>query len=117
MTFTDQERLVYLCPVTGRHFDPLAVKRALVVATRNRFNQACADSASKDPVVAADAESVIVAGGRAAFGLRPIDPQTGDGTVDADVIEAVRAFTRWLRGKGPTAQNSPTSAPCTDCPG
>lgn len=116
--FPEKERLIYQDPATERFFDPLAVKRSLVLAGRGQLNAhfATYGKADADPVAKARAEEAIVAAGRAAFGLPPIDPKTGEGVGDAKVIEAVTAFTRWLRGKDKAAQNGPNSAPCTACP-
>jgi hypothetical protein len=112
--FSEKDKLVYSDPATGQFFDPLAVKRRLLLAGKGRINEAFA--AYADPEKRLVAEGVIVACGREAFGFAPIDPKTGNGVTDTKVIEAVTAFTRWLRGKGSPAQSGPNSAPCTDCP-
>lgn len=116
--FSEKDRLIYVCPATGGHFDPLAVKRRLLIAGKGVLNTHFLAWGDKtvDPAKKAVAEEAIVAAGRAAFGLAPIDQKTGAGIGDARVIEAVTAFTRWLRGKDSPVQSGPNSAPCTDCP-
>lgn len=106
---------IYQCPVTKRFYDPLAVKRALRKANGAILALARA-TADEDEDARLAAEEKIAAAGRAAFGLAPVDATTGSGVPEALVLAAVTAFTRWLRGKGETAQSGPTSAPCTDCP-
>ncbi len=116
MFFSEADRLIYKCPVTEKALDPLALKRAITVASKNRFNAIVQEARSTDELVRATAEGQLVAVGRAAFGLAPIDPKSGAGVLDTVVLEAVTAFTRWLSKKGPTAQSGPDSAPCTACP-
>ena len=110
MTFSDAERSIYTCPVTGRKYDPLALKRAIVRASKGDFNalvRAVPDDAAVEKLTAI---------ARVAMGLNPIDVETGAGVLDADAYEALLAFTLWLKGKGPRAQSGPDSTPCTDCP-
>lgn len=118
MIYSEQERQVYRCPVTGRYLDPLAARRSMFAAAKGRggFNGAVADARSPDEGVRAAGEERLVAAGRAALGLPPIDPKTGEGVTDAVAMEALTAFTRWLSGKGGTARGGPSGAPCTDCP-
>lgn len=112
--FTEDDRLVYRCPATKRYYDPLALRRGFLLA--REYNAAAQGMRSDDACVAAEAEGVVVAVGRKIFGLKPIDPITGEGVTDSLVVEAVTAYTGWLRGKSETAQSSGPSAPCTDCP-
>lgn len=116
MFFSEADRLIYKCPVTEKSLDPLAVKRAVTIASKNRFNALTQDYRSEDPLVRAVAEEALVGVARAAFGLKPIDGKTGAGTPDADALEALTAFTKWLTKKGPRAQSTQEPAPCTTCP-
>jgi hypothetical protein len=112
--YSEEERRIYTCPATGGQFDPLALRR--VFRIRSEYNKALTDMGSEDDAVAASAEGTVVSIGRQAFGLRPVNPNDGTGVTDAIVLEAVSAFTRWLKGKGQTAQSGPNSAPCSGCP-
>lgn len=117
--FTEKDRQVYTCPVTGRKYDPLQVKRDLARAARGweAYNRVVAENANKgDQVAQPAAEGQLVGFARAAFGLKPIDPKTGDGVLDAVVLEALTAFTRWLLGKSETAGGTRPAEPCTGCP-
>ena len=116
--FSEKERAVYTCPATSNCYDPLAVRRRLLIAGQNRLNEHFLVYGDKNAEASkkALAEEAIVRAGRAAFDLKPIDPKTGEGIGDAKVIEAVTAFARWLRGKDSPVQSGPNSAPCTDCP-
>jgi hypothetical protein len=118
MTFTDEERRVYKCPLTDRYHDPLAARRAMLARAGGaaKFNEAIKDSRSADPDVRDRGEAALVAAGRAALGLEPVDPRTGAGVPEAVVLEALTAFTRWLAGKGETVPAGPSGAPCTGCP-
>ena len=115
--FTENERQIYTCPITGRKYDPLAVKRSLAIASRGGFNAAVADSRSTDAVIRASGQERLVTYARSALSLLPINPETGVGWLDVVVLDAITAFTRWLAGKGGRVQSGPNSAPCTDCPG
>lgn len=112
--FTEQERTVYTCPVTGRKYDPLAVRRAIGRASGHKFNDLCADMASADPATRDAAEESLVRVARAALGL-PAVGQDGSGVLDADAYDALVAFTEYLRGKGRRARSTPDSSPCTGC--
>lgn len=116
MFFSDTDRAIYECPVTQQKLDPLAVKRHLIISTNNRFNALVREMSAEDERVRVAAEGELARAGRAAFNLTPLDPRTGKGTLDAVVLEAVTAFTKWLTKKGSKAQSGPASAPCTDCP-
>jgi len=104
--FTPEERAVYRCPVTNRAYDPLAVKRALDAATAGRFNALCGEKTDA-------ARASLTDAARKAFGLKAIDPQTGDGVLDATVWDALCRFTGYLRGKGNRAKPTPQASPCT----
>lgn len=102
--FTPQEKSIYFCTVTNRSYDPLALKRQIAVESKGKFNEWVA---AKTP----EAEGLMVALGRKVFGL-PAFPEA----LDADALSALAKFTGWLKGKGPRAQNLPTSAPSTGGP-
>jgi hypothetical protein len=105
--------VIYQCPATENFYDPAAVKRALLM---NRFNEGAEQMNMLDPLKVAAGEALVVAAARKAFSLLPVDPKTGQGVPDATVLEAVRKFTAWLRGKGQAAVAGSSGAPCTGCP-
>lgn len=116
MIFSEQDRQVYTCAATGRKYDPLAVKRGLVGASAGRFNEALAEYRDADPVKKAAGEEKLVRYARAALSLKPIDPVSGEGWLDAQALEALTMFTRWLSGKGERARGGQSDAPCAACP-
>lgn len=97
---------VYQCPVTSRFYDPLRVQRDLFRLSAGEVN---------DWIRSGDRDNLITLA-RKVFGLPDIDPVTGRGVLDAEVIEVLDRYTEWLSGKVETVQISPTSVPCTDCP-
>lgn len=67
-------------------YDPLVVRRKLI-------------KSGYDAAVKARDFEKIVACGREAFGLEPIQPD-GKGVLEATVYDCVVAFTHYLAGKG-----------------
>ena len=106
--FSVQERSIYPCPVTDRAFDPLGVKRALTVATGNRFGALCGEARGEDAVKAAQAQITLTLAARKAFGFEPLV------VTDAQVWEALIKFTQWLTGKGQRAKPQPQASPSSD---
>lgn len=86
--FTPEEKLIYTCPITNRVFDPLALKAQLAQESNHQFNT----WVSKKDHASLEALAIKVFGGDQA-------------------LRALTAFTRWLSGKGPRGQTSPTTAP------
>lgn len=111
--FTNHEREIYQCPFTGNKYDPLALRRGLLLA--RGYNDAARGMSDSDPVAAAQAEEQVLAIGRKVFALPPVDA-AGQGITDQQVLDALAAFAEYLRGKARRAQSSGLSAPCTDCP-
>lgn len=105
---------IYRCPVSGACLDPLAVRRTLRLSAEDygaEFN-ALLDAARADD---AKAEAEIVRLARLAFKLPPLHT-SGAGFTDASALDALNAFLRWQKGKGPTAQPSRDAVPSTDAP-
>jgi hypothetical protein len=113
---------VYHCPVTSLYFDPFRVLHALHHYAGKKLNELIDGQA--DPDVALKLAAV----GRRAFKLGEVNPGTGTGYPDAQVLACVEAFSEYVRGKGLGAGNwrdysassdsRQTSAPknCSDCP-
>jgi len=104
-------RDVYQCPVTQRFYDPLEMRRALLIESSFQINEWIEEQKSSDPAVTWPAQAKVVAVTRKVFGLQPIDPITGGGEGDARVIAVLNAFTEWLEGKGGGGQNRDSSPP------
>ena len=107
--FSAAERQIYKCPVTGRDYDPLAVRRKLTLASKGTFNGIVSRLKSKDDLESTQALDEYITIGRKALDLEAT-------VLDASVYDSLTAFTHYLRGKGQRVQNGPTFAPCTDCP-
>ena len=115
--WTEAEKAIYTCPITQRKYDPLAVRRALVLASKNTFNAVVSRVRSQDAIEHETAMGELIAIGRKALDLPAVDVNTGAGWLDSQVYDAILAFTGFLRKKGLRAQSTPSTAPCTDCPG
>lgn len=111
MLFSEKERAIYTCPFTNRDYDPLAVRRELILATKNAFGRLCDEARSTDPLVQAAAEKALIDAARKAFGLEPLK------VLDATVWETLVAFTKYLSGKEPRASRSPGASPSSAGPG
>lgn len=107
--FTSEERQVYKCPHTQRCYDPLAVKRALNIASGGKFGTLCAEKSDT-------ANAALIKAARTAFGLPPISAD-GTGVLDAVVWDTLCAFTAYLRGKGTRVPCTPGASPSSDGPG
>lgn len=103
MSFPDLSK-AYSCPITGRYYDPLRCHRELL------------SEPDLNVWIANDDHGRLVPHARKVFGLPEIDPATGFGWTESMVLAALGCFTEYLQGKDERAQNSSSSAPCTDCP-
>lgn len=108
--WSEEEKRVYVCPVTDRKYDPLALKRSLTIYSTGRFNSILHDLRSADEVIAAKAMEDLVSIGRKTFSLLPLD------VLDYQVYEAITQFTHYLAKKGPRVQSGQKPAPCINCP-
>lgn len=102
-------------PVVRGRFDPLGVRRGLILATGNRLNglidaycgvDAAGVPVDPDPVAEMRAEEALVAAARQAFAL-----PDRNSALDAEVIELLWDFLDFL-GKPPaTVVGSPNTSP------
>ena len=106
--WSEEEKQVYECP--HGHYDPLALKRGLVIHSTGRFNALLHEIRSSDEVVAAKAMEQLIDVGRKTFNLKALD------VLDHEVYDAITAFTQYLRKKGPRAQSTQKPVPCINCP-
>lgn len=114
--FTAEERAIYSPALpSGRvfgHFDPLAVRRELLLLTSGRLNDlldAYENPPEDDPLARLKAEKAIAAASRGAFGFPPVTDKGG--VLDAEAIEVLYDFLDYL-GKGrAAADGSPNTSP------
>jgi hypothetical protein len=116
--FTAEARAIYepSHPETKRvygRFDPLAVRRELVISTGNRLNDLLdVFEGEGDELAKAKAERELAAAARSAFSLPPVTAQNG--VTDAEGIGLLYDFLDYL-GKGPaTDVGSPNTSPCVE---
>lgn len=118
MFFEEHEKQIYTPPGSDRAYDPLAIDRALTVATGGNLPGLVADwkagsdgqgdvsdgAAARDAVTSAKAEEVLAAASRAAFGL-PAFPQCTDGVA----LEYLADYLTYMAGKGRRESRPPPS--------
>lgn len=105
LAFSDEQRRIYKCPVTAHCHDPLALRRAFILSKDYNSAAEGVRAHAEGTESHAQAEEKLVAIGRSIFAMPAINPDTGEGWTDTEVIGAVSAFTRWLKGKVETAQS------------
>lgn len=106
--FTEAERCLYAPTVADRQrgpFDPLAVRRQLVLKTDNRLNDLLDAYEGDDTLPSLKAEGEVVSAARAAFAL------TAQQATDAEVIELLYDFLDYLGKPVATDERSPSSSP------
>lgn len=113
---TDTNKLIFTLPDGSKSYDPMAVRRKLLLASGNRLNEWIAlYQEATDEMDRLRAEDNLIAAARAAFDLKPLTEPGG--AADASVLEYLSALLEWL--SPPSKQSSaltPTGTPCTDCP-
>lgn len=94
---------IYFDETVQRWYDPLTVRRALLRDSAGQFNEwlAATRSATDGSPAALAAYDKLIPVARRAFDLPPIDPTTGTGVAEEQVVAVVDAFLRWLAGKAP----------------
>ena len=116
--FPQNERNVFGFQYQGTlvYADPIAVLRALKLATRGRLSKLIEEANAINPVPGPDAApppdpedprhltALLARGGLAgavvsAFGLPPFDPMSGQGTLEEEALDLLRAFLEWQHAK------------------
>jgi hypothetical protein len=112
----DKDKLIYTTPDGLRSYDPLSLRRKLLLASKNRLNEWVAlYNDALDEVDALTAEDSLVAATRAAFVLPPMTEPNG--VSDKTVLEYLSHLLEWLSAPlSPMGVGSPIDRPCTDCP-
>lgn len=107
MLFADNEKLVFCYEIGGekRYADPLEIRRRLIRATSGEINDILKDAGRRvDPdsgnpienVATLAAQEKRTEAGREAFDLPPLNPKTGDGVPESEVVRILGEFLRWL---------------------
>jgi hypothetical protein len=98
------------------HADPIRILRLLSIHTGGRLTQLVEDArhlqdrTKEDGPPAAQpgtpeyqagkvAVGILADATTQAFGLAPFDPYTGEGTLEAEALELLATFTRWMQQK------------------
>lgn len=117
--YSPEEREIYCCLVGGRprRYDPLVIRRRLVLESDGRFEAIRAEYESDDELLSLRAEDLLVRLARSAFDFRPItDTESPDEVTDADALETLYDWIEWM-GKPSSAGDSPpnSSQPSESC--
>lgn len=106
MFYAPEDKIIYTSP-TNHRYDPLALKRKLVLASNGNFNSWLLQwTDDQTPEVnRAQAENAIVEAARAGFGLGSFEQDQG--YTDAVVLAVVEDFLEWLQGKELRGQKRP----------
>ncbi len=103
------------------HGDPAVLRRGLILATGGRVNQLLRDyyarTATDEAVLKqAAAASALLPAVREVFGLKPLDPATGEGCTDDDADRVLCDFQNYLSALKKKRATSPSTAPPTAPP-
>jgi hypothetical protein len=103
---------------TVRHADPLRIRRRLAQLLGREAPKLLEQWQAEEapPQVRIDAAEHFLWAVSEAFELPKFDPADGQGATEDVVIGVWNAFHDWLKKKGPTTPNGPTSSPPTDSP-
>lgn len=71
---------------------------------------------SENVAVSAPAHEKILAAGRKVFGLAPVNPRTGDGVLEDDVMDLLYSFFAWIEKKNRKPEPTPSLPPATESP-
>ena len=113
--YTDQEKAIFQLPNTQLRFDPLELRRKLVLHTGGQLHSLILNFNDDSELVSAQAEDALVRAGRLAFNLKPLTEKGG--VSDATVMEYLAHYLEWLSAPSqPAIKLSLTSQHCTDCP-
>lgn len=109
------EAFVFEYEVRGqkRYADPDGTHRAITRELGGKVAETYADAKSEDDGTAFPAIERLLAAGRVAFGLHPIDPTTGQGYAEREVFDVLDQFGKWVQAEKKTPDARPTSAPPT----
>ncbi len=112
----DREKTIYKLPDGSRSYDPLSLRRRLLLESKNELNKWIAifnDGVEELDRLAAEESLIVVA--RRAFDLKPLTE--AGGVADRTVLEFLGHLLEWLSAPvSRTTQRSPEGTPCLGCP-
>ncbi len=97
----------------SRYYDPLAVGRRLIEATKNQLAEIVDRTQAADVVVQEVAFGRLADACIAAFQLPPFDPATGLGTLESESLAVYEQYAVWLNKKKVNTGDSATGSPPT----
>ena len=112
--YSEAERQIYTPIVNGRQrrYDPLAIRRRLLVESDGQFEAIRTEYEAEDEVQSARAEETLLRIARAAFSFRPIsDAEHADEVNDADTLEVLYDWLDWMGKPLPKDATLPSSSP------
>lgn len=89
----------YTAAGSTRHADPLRVNRTLWGELDGKFDRVLTQSQDEEPAVHYPAQDQLVAAVRVAFDLPEIDPHTGAGFLDREVLQVLSDYLAWMHSK------------------
>jgi len=105
---------IYSPPNSNRSFDPLDVRRKLIIHTNGELTKLIDLYNDGDELNKAIAEDRLILATRKTFGLPPLSEQNGFS--DETVLEYLAHFLEWLSKPSEINTNSiPKSHPCVGC--
>lgn len=102
--------------MTAAYLDPLAIQRRLLIGSKGQVNSWLQAQRGADEVAAMEAEEKLVPLVRQAFGLKEVDPKTGEGHPTALCLKCLECYLSWAEAKKAKGQTSQNLLPCADCP-
>lgn len=114
--YTTSDRQIYSHPGSDRKYDPMELRRRLVIHTEGRLNEWVAEfNDGESEYVRALAEEKLVAAARKSFELKPA--VEAHGVTDQTVLDYLAHYLEWLSTPSVTTSSPrPIARPCTDCP-
>lgn len=113
--FNEAQRRVFGPYFNGEdqvYADPLTVHRRLFSLLGDP-NAVLLDANSDDPSLRHQAREKLLPAAREALELVPFDKKTGRGSLEQDVMAALRSYLEWMEGKGGPGSSLPTCSPPT----
>lgn len=114
MMFTEAERKIFGPYFNGAELvyaDPLRVHRRLLYMLDGETNKWLEKAKSENLEERFQAKEKLLPAVVYALDMLPFDPKTGLGSLEQDVIAALRSYLEFMEGKGPRVPSMPISVP------